>query len=212
MARRHGTHDARMRERLVREAARIMAEEGVGDFGTAKRKAAARLGAPDTRNLPQNREVQAALREHQQLFEGEALRERLRRLRGTALEAMALLEPFRPRLVGSVLKGTATAHSDVNLHLFSEPAEEVAIFLMDRRIPFEEDSRRLRFGRDDYRDYPVYRFLAGDTAIDLTVFSLAGLRQAPRSSVDGQPMERAARPAVERLLEEGEPDLGPAWG
>ena len=198
MTRQNG-RDGRMRERLTQEAARIMAEQGVRDFYLAKRKAAARLGVPDTRNLPQNREVQAALADYQRLFGGEVQANRLRKLRETALEAMAFFERFRPRLVGSVLDGTAGGFSDVNLHVFAETQEEIALFLMEHGIPFDQDERRLRFN-DEYVFLPVYRFVADDVRIDLTVLDERGLRQPPRSLVDGQPMRRAGMAEVKTLL------------
>ncbi len=201
MAKRSSTRDDRMRQRLTIEAARIMAEEGVGDYAAAKRKAAERLGAPDTRNLPANREIQAALEEYQRLFYGDEQLVRIRKLRARALEAMEFLAQFQPRLVGSVLNGTAGPHSDVNLHVFAETPEEVVLFLLEHRIPFETTERRLRFGKDDYVSFPVYRFTAGDTVFDLTVFGRSGLRQAPRSRIDGQPMQRASVAAVKEMLE-----------
>lgn len=203
MPRRDNARDSRMRERLIQVAARLMAEEGIRDFHLAKRKAADRLGASDTRNLPQNREIQAALTDYQRLFGGATQALHLRRLRRIALEAMEFFGRFRPRLVGSVLEGTADAHSDINLHVFADTPEEIALFLMEQHIPFEEDWRRLRFsGSDDYVSLPVCRFVADDTRIDLTVFDRLGLRQSPRSRTDGQPMRRANRAAVRRLLQE----------
>jgi hypothetical protein len=200
MAKRSATKDERMRQRVTLEAARIMADEGVSDYLVAKRKAAERLGAPDTRNLPNNREIQDALIDYQRLFRGAGQLELVRRLREVALEAMQFLVRFSPRLVGSVLNGTATEHSDVNLHLFADTPEEVAIFLMDNRIPFETTDRRLRVGRETYENFPVFRFLAGETIVDATVFSLQGMREAPRSRIDGQPMQRANLAAVQELI------------
>jgi hypothetical protein len=55
---------------------------------------------------------------------------------------------FDPRLVGPVLTGTASAHSDIQLHLFSESAEAVLIRLEERGVPHEALERRLRFERD----------------------------------------------------------------
>jgi hypothetical protein len=202
MPKRISTKDERMRQRLTLEAARIMAEEGVGDHAFAKRKAAERIGAPDTRNLPGNREIQVALEEYLRLFQGEDQRRRLRYLREQALEAMEFFAPFQPRLVGSVLNGTATAHSDVNLHVFAQTPEELVLFLIERRIPYETAERKLRFGRDEHVSFPVYRFAAGDVRFDLTVFDLDGLREAPRSRVDGQPMQRASVAALKELLAE----------
>ncbi|MDE2088502.1 MAG: hypothetical protein KGJ12_00630 [Gammaproteobacteria bacterium] len=192
-----------MRLRIAQEAARIMAEEGVHDFLAAKRKAAARLGAADTRHLPRNTEIEQALIDYQRLFQPDVHAHRLERLRSAALESMRFLDRFDPRLVGSVLSGTANEHSDVNLHLFADTPEDVVLFLMQEHIPFQTSERRLRLTNQSSEMYPVYRFLAGDTPIDLTVFPRAGLRQAPLSAVDGKPMRRASTPALRELMETG---------
>lgn len=194
-----GGRDGRMRERLVQEAARIMAEEGIGDYHLAKRKAAGRLGAADTRNLPQNREIQAALAEYQRLFGGEARDDRLRRLLKTAVEAMVFLERFRPRLVGSILDGTAGEFSEVHLHVFADTPEEPALFLMEQGIPFDTTERRYRFD-EDYVFRPVYAFMAGDVPVQMTVFDERALRQPPRSRVDGLPMRRASLEEAREML------------
>lgn len=85
-----------------------MAEDGLQDYTSAKRKAARQIGAPDTHNLPDNDEVERALRDYQALYQRDEQIVRLRQLRQQALEAMHLLEPFHPYLTGSVLNGTAT--------------------------------------------------------------------------------------------------------
>lgn len=201
MANRNHNRDWQMRHRIAQEAARILCEEGVRDYYAAKRKAANRLGAPGTRNLPKNSEVEQALAAYQRLFKGPDQARRLRELRGAALEAMRFFRRFRPRLVGSVLAGTAGEHSDVNLHLFTDTPEEVAWYLMERNVPFENTERRLRVRGETPAPYPGYRFLAGDAVIDLTVFPLDELRQAPRSPIDGRPMRRADIAALKALLE-----------
>src|SRR3970040_2866930 len=67
-----------LRQHIATDAARIMAEEGVRDFQSAKRKAAARLGLPETRHLPGNDEVDSALQEHLRLFYGGGLPPKVR--------------------------------------------------------------------------------------------------------------------------------------
>lgn len=196
------TRDRQMRQRIAQEAARIMAEEGIRDYFMAKRKAADRLGAPDTQNMPRNTEVEEALHEYHRLFKSATQPQRLRQLRETALQAMQLLAQFNPRLVGSVLNGTAGEHSDINLHLFADNPEEVVLFLMEENIPFEPGERRLRISSEAAAAYPVYRFVAGRTVIDLTVFPAEGLRQAPRSPVDGKPMRRISIAALKELMAE----------
>jgi len=199
---RHSTRDRQMRQRIAQEAARIIVSEGVRDYLAAKRKAAERLGAPDTQNLPRNIEVEAELAAYQQLFQKQDQPRRLRQLRVAALDAMRFFEGFDPRLTGSVLSGTAGEHSDINLHLFADSAEEVYLFLLEASVPYEQSQRRLRVERDEYATYPSVRFLAGDIPIEAMIFPLNGLRQAPRSPLDGKPMSRANLRRVEELLAE----------
>jgi len=197
------TKDKQMRQRIAMEAARILADSGLPDYQAAKRKAAQHLGAPDTRNLPSNQEIEQALVDYQRLFQADSQPLRLRHLRTVALEAMRFLAPFGPRLVGPVLAGTANGNAEVQLHLYASAPEEVALFLMEQDVPYQEGERRLRFGRDRYLMLPTYRFVAGDTPVELVVFSVDGQRETPRSPVDGGPMQRASIPAVEALLAEG---------
>ena len=195
--------DQQMRMRIAQEAARLMSEEGVQDFYVAKRKAAQHLGAPDTRNMPRNQEIESALLAYQRLFGGEQQSGHLRALRETAIEAMRFLEPFRPRLVGSVLSGTAGQHADINLHLFADTPEEVSLFLLENSIPFKPAQKKLRIARESWEEFPAYQFMAGDHPVELVIFPREGRREAPRSPVDGRPMQRARVEEVEALLEGG---------
>ena len=197
---RQSTRDRQMRLRIAQEAARLIASEGIRDYLVAKRKAAERLGAPDTQNLPRNTEVENELAAYQRLFKERDQTRRLRELREAALKAMRFFERFEPRLTGSVLSGTAGAHSDVNLHVFADAAEDVALFLLEANVPHEQSQRRLRMDRDEYATFPSVRFLAGDIAIEAVIFPRNGLRQAPRSPLDGKPMARANLRRVEELL------------
>jgi len=199
-ANRAAGRDQQMRTRIAQEAARLMSEEGIQDFYAAKRKAAQHLGAPDTRNMPRNQEVEAALQEYQRLFRGEQQTGHLRILREAAVQAMRFLAGFKPRLVGSVLSGTAGRHADINLHLFADTPEEVSLFLMDNSIPFHPAQKRLRISREAWQEFPAYEFMAGEQAVELVVFPSEGRREAPRSPVDGRPMRRARVEEVEALL------------
>jgi hypothetical protein len=194
---------ANQRTLVAQHAARIMHEHGVHDYLMAKRKAAERLGIDDRAALPSNSEIEEALAEHQRLFAGPEHGELLRHLRATALRAMDLFVEFDPRLVGSVLSGTASEHSDVNLHLFADAPEQVAFRLMRDEIPYEVAERRVRVGSDRYQLHPVYRFLAGDVPIDATVFPRDGVRQAPIGPVDGKPLRRARREELAAMLADG---------
>jgi len=193
-------HSDNLRRAVAVEAARVMAEHGIRDFGSAKRKAAERLGVTENAALPKNIEIEAALAEHQRLFEGEAHGESLYAQRLIALEAMRQLSQFEPRLVGAVLSGTATEHSDVQLHLFTDRAESVAIKLMDEGIRHEVTERRVKMNADRVLACPGIRFEIDDQSIEAIVFPTDGIRQAPVSPVDGKPMRRANADELEVLL------------
>jgi hypothetical protein len=189
------------RLRIATEAARIMAEEGVRDFQTAKRKAAARLNLAEVQHLPTNEEIQASLSRHLQLFHGAELARNARRLREIAVEAMQFLAPFEPRLVGPVLAGMVTPASEIQLHVSADSPEELGLFLGEHNIPFHLGERRVRFGGERYQNVSTYQFTAGGTAIELYVFDPRGVRETPLSPVDGRPMQRAGLKEAQALLE-----------
>jgi hypothetical protein len=199
--RRNPVRSENLRRALAQEAARIMAEHGIRDFFVAKRKAAERFGVTDGAVLPKNTEIENALVEYQRLFGGASHEQSLHAQRSAALLAMRRLQAFEPRLVGPVLSGTATAHSDVQLHLFAETPESVAISLMDQGIRHEITARRVKMNAERVLEYPGVRFEINDHAIEATVFPTDGIRQAPVSPVDGRPMRRADVSELEALLE-----------
>lgn len=200
MGKKFPTRADNVRRALAQEAARIMAEHGIRDFFVAKRKAAERLGVADGAVLPKNTEIEAALAEYQRIFARDSHAESLHAQRRAALNAMRYLKEFEPRLVGPVLSGTATAHSEVQLHLFAERAESVALKLLDRGIAHDVTEKRVKMAPERVLTYPGLRFEIDDHPIEVTVFPTDGIRQAPVSPLDGRPMRRANAFEVEALL------------
>jgi hypothetical protein len=200
MNRRASPRSGNLRRALAQEAARIMAQHGIHDFLTAKRKAAERLGVVDSGALPRNIEIEEALAEYQRLFNARDHEQTLHSQRRAALDAMHWLSKFEPRLVGSVLSGTATEHADIQLHLFADRPEYVALQLIDRGVEHEVTERRVRLDAERIKAYPGLRFSLGSRRIEATVFPLDGIRQAPVSPVDGKPMRRANTDELESLL------------
>jgi hypothetical protein len=204
MTKRNHSRADQLRRALAQEAARIMSEHGIDNFLLAKRKAAERLGVGDASVLPKNTEIEAAIAAHHRLFGANDHQDTLSELRRIAVQAMHLLRDFEPRLVGPVLVGTASAHSEINLHLFADQPESVAMRLLEQGIPHEVVERRLRYEPTRIVSYPAFRFVAGRQPIDAVVFPIDGIRQAPASPVDGRPMRRGALAEVEELLAEQE--------
>ena len=140
------------------EAARIIQEEGLLDFRSAKAKAAARLGLGRRAHLPDNAEIEAALAERNRIFHGDQLPELLATLRRAAFELMRDLDLYWPRLVGDVLSGNATVHTSVDLHLFSDTTEAVSTSLESLGVSHRSIARRHRLRHDEVEQFPGYRF------------------------------------------------------
>lgn len=192
-----------MRTRIAAIAARIMAEDGIEDFATAKRKAARQLGAGDTQSLPNNDEIEVELRLYQSLYQGEEQRERLRLLRSQALAAMELLADFKPYLTGPVLKGTAGRYADIDLQVFADSGKELEIFLLNRTIPYETSESRYYTGNQE-RAVSVLSLDWRGTPVRVAVYSPGDERRSVKTSPLGRPLERAGLDAVRILVASGD--------
>ena len=195
--------DDRARQMLAQEAARIIVDQGLRDYRAAKMKAAERLGMSTRGSLPRNAEIELAVSKHLALYGRESHEGFLRTMREAALEVMHVLGEFTPRLVGPVLIGTADENSAINLHVFSDNAEAVAVKLHSLGYRYRPYERRLktRRGRGATPDvFAGFQFEFGDELVEATVFPVDGIRQSPISPIDGKPMKRADEKAVEALL------------
>ena len=200
MPRDHG-NNRQMRERIAHLAARLMAVDGVDDYALAKRKAARQAGARDTRNLPNNDEVEHALRAYQQLYQADEQRDRLRHLRQRAREMMELLARFDPYLWGAVLSGSAGKYSDIELLLFADSTKDVELFLLDRRIAYRSGERRIHIG-DELRGVPNFSVSGEDADFDITVCALRDRRSQIRNTPQGRPLERVRLDWLDATLAE----------
>jgi len=201
MVKRVPTRTDHLRSAIAQEAARLMVEHGVQDYLVAKRKAAERYGVIEGSFLPRNTEIEAALASYQRLFGGAQHARNLQRQRQVAIKAMQLLQRFEPRLVGAVLSGSATEHSDIQLHAFADVPETLYLHLADRRYEYEVFERKLKMAPDKLIAVPSARFLFGSEMVEALVFAPDGIRQAPISPVDGKPMRRAGLAELATLVQ-----------
>ena len=188
------------RSRIAHLAARVMVEDGVEDYATAKRKAARLAGIPDTRQLPTNDEIDAELRTHRTLFAGDTHDARVRALRECAADVMYELERFNPYLTGSVLSGNAGKYADINLHLYTDSAKALELYLIDRGTEYRAGQTRLYCGQEA-RTVPKFTIDKHGVEIELVVLAVDDLRQPIRTGADGKPIDRARLTAVRALLE-----------
>lgn len=185
-----------LRRSIASAAARLMAEEGIGDYGAAKRKAARSLGAAEGEALPTNEEIETELRAWQSLYQEDEQRERVHDLRTTALEVMQLLAEFHPYLTGAALDGTAGRYSAVEIDLYADSSKDVEIALLSHGISYDISNNK-RIGvetqlRLEWNDFPVL----------ISVYPPVAERQQPKNPHSGRGRHRVRADAVIELLQE----------
>lgn len=195
----------RIRQSIAGEAARLMYEEGVREYRDAKRKAAKSFGPEKAlklgSHLPSNEEIHEELSRLIRMHEGETHPGRLLDMRLIALSWLEKFAPFRPFLVGSVLTGSVTERSDIDIHLFAESPEDVERFLDERDIPFESETVSVRKG-SEFREYPHLFLEEEGIVIECTVYEPAERHRRSVSSITGRPMERADAKSLRLLIRE----------
>lgn len=182
-----------LRAEIAALAARMIAEDGA-DYGSAKRRAAKQiLGNQKIKGdiLPDNSQVESEVREYNALFFGDSQPQRLSHLRELAIELMQKLDKFNPYLVGAVLNGTASKHSDIHLHLYTDNSKEVAIFLLNLDIQYEV-SESLNKRREAME---TLSFMFQNEGVHLLIHNHDDLRASPRA-------DRANLAALRQLIEQ----------
>src|SRR5947209_18267027 len=137
--------NAKLRQAIALEAARLMYERVESEYFTAKRKAAKRLCRRGVKpeDLPSNAEIREQIQVFARIHEGDKRTENLRDMRLEALRLMRLLRAFRPRLIGSVMTGHTRKGSDIDLHLFSDHLEPVTSTLDAEGVQYEVERKHI---------------------------------------------------------------------
>lgn len=192
-------HRSNLRREIAALAARMIAEDGISDYGFAKRKAARQLGAINADELPNNAEIEAEVRTYLAVFQDEEHLERQYVMRQAAVEVMRELAAFRPYLTGPVLEGTAGRYSEVEIDLFPESAKEVEIFFLNNNVAYEH--------REPRRNQPegpeaILVFDWDDIPFKLRIYSPDVERLNRRGNHGARQMERARLSVVEALVNE----------
>jgi hypothetical protein len=202
-----------LRAAIAQLAAQIMYGEDVKEYFTAKRLAAKRLlgqsGAKQLRyrprDLPSNGEIKEALLELVTSIEGESRTRRLFAMRICALEAMEPLEPFQPRLIGSVATGHVRSGSDVDLHVFAHDAEDVASHL--RAIGWVFEMQRVQIMKHNKVQEFTHLRVPDVFPLELTVYAPREIGIRSRSSTNGKPIVRVRAATLRRVCEHEHPEL-----
>ncbi|MEZ5727906.1 MAG: UDP-N-acetylmuramate--alanine ligase [Burkholderiaceae bacterium] len=187
-----------LRLEIAAAAARLIADGGL-DYASAKRKAARQLLGTDSGargRMPDNDQVDEALREHLSLFD-DGHSARVRRRRVAALEMMRLLAPFSPFLCGAVWKGIVADHAPIHIQTFHDNPKEVAYALLDRRIGFEVTTAP-HYRLDE--EVEAYALLWRGEPCLISLYDPVDLRGALRPRAGRA--ERGDTAAVEALLDD----------
>jgi predicted nucleotidyltransferase len=201
-----------LRAQIAAEAARLMYEEGVKQYFTAKRMAAKRLlgrvAGQRLRfrpsDLPSNGEIRDALLALADLAEGSGRKRRLFAMRTIALEAMRAIAPFEPRLIGSVSTGHIRRGSDIDIQVFTLDYDALERHMKGLGWTFASERVTIRkFG--EIREYLHYH-VVDMVPIELTVYEPRELRFRPKSSTDGKPIVRMRASAVEAMMAHDHPE------
>ncbi|MBK8256096.1 MAG: nucleotidyltransferase domain-containing protein [Polyangiaceae bacterium] len=196
-----------LRARIAAEAARLMYEEGVKQYFTAKRLAANRLLGKVAgkrmryrpQDLPSNGEIRDALLLLADLAEGEKRHRKLFAMRAVALEVMEEILPFEPRLIGSVSTGHVRRGSDIDIQVFTNDEDALERHLTLANHLFERERVSiLKFGQ--VREYLHLHLVDAAFPVELTVYERNELRFRPKSSTDGKPIVRVSAAALRAIL------------
>lgn len=177
-------HPDSVRLEIAAAAARLIADSGL-DYGAAKLKAARQLlgGAATPRGaLPDGEEIDAALREHLELFDPDHAA-RVTRRREVAAELMERLAAFQPYLTGAVWKGICADHAPIHLQLFYDNAKEVEMRLLDERLRF--DVLTLPHFRDPRESVEALAFEWRREPVLLSIYDSDDVRGALRRGASG---------------------------
>jgi hypothetical protein len=184
---------AQLRTRIASAAARLIAEQGIGDYALAKRKAAHSLALPIGTPWPENAEVENELRIYQRLFQDVEQGERIDDLRQKAVELMVIMARFNAYLTGSVLDGSAGRYAEIDIQLFTDSAKEVEIFMLNQRIDFTHGTPRSE------RAEAVLTLSIDDAIANLIIYPANDERTAFKTR-DGRIRQRARLDAVLKLI------------
>jgi hypothetical protein len=199
--------NAKLRQAIALEAARLMYERVESEYFTAKRKAAKRLcrGSVKPEDLPSNAEIREQIQVFARIHEGEKRTEHLRDMRLEALRLMRLLRAYRPRLIGSVMTGHVRKGSDIDVHVFSDSAHLITDLLQQEGFQFDLERKQVvKHGESRvFTHIHVYaRF-----NFELTVYPEDKAHYVFKSSITGKGIERASIRELEELLAREYPDL-----
>src|SRR5262249_14852688 len=199
--------NAKLRQAIAQEAARLMYERVESEYYTAKRKAAKRLCRQGVKpeDLPSNAEIREQIQVFARIHEGDRRNEHLRAMRLHALKLMRLLAAFRPRLIGSVMTGHVRKGSDIDIHVFTDAVRLVTDAL--EREGYSFDVERKQIVKHNEARVFTHIHVYDRFNYEMTVYPEEKVHYVFKSSVTGKPIEKASIRELEEMLEREYPGI-----
>jgi hypothetical protein len=199
--------DAKLRQAIALEAARLMYERVESEYFTAKRKAAKRLCRRGVKpaDLPSNAEIRDQIQVFARIHEGDKRTAHLRQMRVHGLRLMRLLADFRPRLIGSVMTGHVRKGSDIDIHVFADQVGLVTDIL--EREGYQFDVERKQIVKHNEARIFTHIHIYERFNCELTVYAEEKVHYVFKSSITGKAIESATARQLEELLIKECPDV-----
>ena len=176
-----------LRGEIAYLAARLIAEDGITTFAAAKQKAARQMGITEHDSLPDNHEIDVALRSYQAIFQGDSQPQECQALRQIAVDTMRWLGRFSPWLVGAVLSGSANRFSPIELEIVANDAKQLEMFLLNEGFQFKTHTRPLTLAQrgDTLHHVLTYEILFNEIPIVIAFYPDHAVRatHSPRHSL-----------------------------
>lgn len=190
----------KLRRRIAWEAARMMYERQESEYYRAKMKAARRMhrGWVKPRDLPSNAEIRDQIQTFARIHEGDDRTANLREMRFEALRIMRLLQPFKPRLIGSTMTGHVRRGSDIDIHVFTHSIESVTGALDHDGLVYDVERKQVR--KHGVETTFTHIHVKERFPIELTVYATDMAHYVFKSSITGKPIERASIRELEAFL------------
>lgn len=172
------------------------------EYYQAKQKAARRTvrGWVKPADLPSNAEIREQVQVLSRLHEpdADAKRTTLAAMRIRALWWLRQLQPFHPKLIGSVLTGSIRDGSDIDVHVFCNHAAAVCDLV--ESLGFVCEMERKHVVKDSEHRVFTHIHVKDVFPLELTVYELKWLGHRFKSSITNKPIERIGASELEKLV------------
>ena len=192
--------DSDVRCKIAKEAATLLYFGAEKEYKQAKLKAAKTIG---THFLPTNLEVALELDKIAEAHEGPARKERLIQMRKEALRIMKILKEYKPRLIGSVWRGTIRRGSDIDITVCHDMPDEIVNSLVKSGVKLSrtEWTTVTKKGQTD-ASFHIYVETSSKQTAEIVVRSLDEASLKRKCEVFGDELKGLNVQELERVLED----------